>query len=220
MSVSLVARQHGIAPNQVFTWRRLYAEGALSAVGPEEKWCPPPNIGRCSTKCENCNGCSATRPWRTRSCVTRWNLHSQKTAVAVALARTGRHAVTAISDALGVARSNLAAQTAARRTGQCRGRRPRPDAELVAEIKTLIAGQPIYGYRRVHALIRQRRCEQGGATANVNRVYRVMKTHGLLLERHLGTVRNGDITGGSRSIYPTRDGARMGSRSPATTASG
>src|SRR4051812_15076554 len=33
MSVSLVARQHGIAPNQVFTWRRLYAEGALSAVG-------------------------------------------------------------------------------------------------------------------------------------------------------------------------------------------
>jgi len=33
MSVSLVARQHGIAPNQVFTWRRLYAESALSAVG-------------------------------------------------------------------------------------------------------------------------------------------------------------------------------------------
>ena len=33
MSVSLVARQHGISPNQVFTWRRLYAEGALSAVG-------------------------------------------------------------------------------------------------------------------------------------------------------------------------------------------
>jgi transposase len=29
MSVSLVARQHGVAPNQVFTWRRLYAEGAL-----------------------------------------------------------------------------------------------------------------------------------------------------------------------------------------------
>ena len=25
MSVSLVARQHRIAPNQVFTWRRLYA---------------------------------------------------------------------------------------------------------------------------------------------------------------------------------------------------
>jgi transposase len=33
MSVSLVARQHGVAPNQVFKWRQLYAEGALSAVG-------------------------------------------------------------------------------------------------------------------------------------------------------------------------------------------
>ena len=32
MSVSLVARQHGVAPNRLFTWRRLYAEGALLAV--------------------------------------------------------------------------------------------------------------------------------------------------------------------------------------------
>ena len=40
MSVSLVARQHGIAPNQVLTWRRLYAEGALSAVGAGAKVAP------------------------------------------------------------------------------------------------------------------------------------------------------------------------------------
>ena len=40
MSVSLVARQHGIAPNQVFTWRRLYAAGALSAVGAGEEVVP------------------------------------------------------------------------------------------------------------------------------------------------------------------------------------
>ena len=33
MSVSLVARQHGVAPNQVFKWRQLYAEGAFSG------WC-------------------------------------------------------------------------------------------------------------------------------------------------------------------------------------
>src|ERR1700747_842407 len=40
MSVSLVARQHGGAPNQVFTWRRLYAEGALSAIGAGEEVVP------------------------------------------------------------------------------------------------------------------------------------------------------------------------------------
>ena len=37
MSVSLVARRHGIAPNQLFTWRRLHASGALSAVGAGEE---------------------------------------------------------------------------------------------------------------------------------------------------------------------------------------
>jgi transposase len=37
MSVLLVARRHGIAPNQLFIWRRLYAGGALSAVGAGEE---------------------------------------------------------------------------------------------------------------------------------------------------------------------------------------
>jgi transposase len=40
MSVSLVARRHGVAPNMVFNWRRLYAEGALSAVGAGEEVVP------------------------------------------------------------------------------------------------------------------------------------------------------------------------------------
>ena len=40
MSVSLVARRHGIAPNHLFTWRRLYASGALSAVGAGEEVVP------------------------------------------------------------------------------------------------------------------------------------------------------------------------------------
>ncbi len=34
MSVSLVARKHGIAPNQVLTWRQLYAEGAEAGSQP------------------------------------------------------------------------------------------------------------------------------------------------------------------------------------------
>jgi transposase len=32
MSVSLVARQHGVNPNQVFHWRKLERVGALTAV--------------------------------------------------------------------------------------------------------------------------------------------------------------------------------------------
>ena len=91
-----------------------------------------------------------------------------------------------IADTLGVARSNLAAQVRCEQNRQPRGRRPQPEAELVAEIKALIAGQATYGYRRIHALLRRQRREQGGAAVNVKRVNRVMKAHGLLLERYTG----------------------------------
>jgi putative transposase len=92
-----------------------------------------------------------------------------------------------VADALGVARSNLAIQAAPSRLQQRRGRRPLPDAVLLSEIKDIIAGLPTYGYRRVHALLRRRREQNGEAAVNVKRVYRVMRAHGLLLERHSGS---------------------------------
>ena len=36
----MVARRHGIAPNQLFRWRRLYAAGALSTVSAGEEVVP------------------------------------------------------------------------------------------------------------------------------------------------------------------------------------
>ena len=94
--------------------------------------------------------------------------------------------MTRICNALGVARSHLA-DVAPKTTRQRRGRRPQPEGALLAEIKEAIAGQPTYGYRRIHALIRRRRIHEGGAPVNVKRVHRVMKVYGLLLERHTGT---------------------------------
>ena len=40
MTVSLVARRHGVAPNQLFTWRRLVAQGGLTAAGSGEEVVP------------------------------------------------------------------------------------------------------------------------------------------------------------------------------------
>src|SRR5258705_5716257 len=40
MTVSLVARRHGVAPNQLFAWRRLVAQGALTADGSGEEVVP------------------------------------------------------------------------------------------------------------------------------------------------------------------------------------
>jgi transposase len=39
-SVSLVARQHGVNPNQIFHWRKLERDGALTAVGAGEAVVP------------------------------------------------------------------------------------------------------------------------------------------------------------------------------------
>jgi transposase-like protein len=40
VTVSLVAGPHGFAPNQLFAWRRLVWQGALTAAGHEEEVVP------------------------------------------------------------------------------------------------------------------------------------------------------------------------------------
>src|SRR6516162_8635422 len=40
MTVSLVARRHGVGANQLFTWRRLVAQGSLTAAGSGEEVVP------------------------------------------------------------------------------------------------------------------------------------------------------------------------------------
>ncbi|SFD66037.1 HTH-like domain-containing protein [Methylobacterium sp. 13MFTsu3.1M2] len=67
-----------------------------------------------------------------------------------------------------------------------RGRPPEPDAALLGAIQALIADLPTYGYRRVHALLRRQAERDGRPAPNAKRVYRVMKVHGLLLQRHAG----------------------------------
>ena len=74
--------------------------------------------------------------------------HSQKIAVALALVRSG-HAMRTGADKLGVHARTW--PRLCRGAQQRRGRRPEPDAALLAEIKAIIAELPTYGYRRVHA---------------------------------------------------------------------
>ena len=44
MTVSYVARKHGIAPSQLFYWRRRMDEGAIMAVGSEESVVPESQV--------------------------------------------------------------------------------------------------------------------------------------------------------------------------------
>jgi len=56
----------------------------------------------------------------------------------------------------------------------------------VSAIKAVIADLPTYGYRRVHAILKRRAMAERRQPPNHKRVYRVMKVHGLLLDRHCG----------------------------------
>jgi len=50
MTVSTVARKHGIVPSQLFYWRRRMEEGALTAVASEEKVVPESRVRELEAK--------------------------------------------------------------------------------------------------------------------------------------------------------------------------
>ena len=123
-----------------------------------------------------------------------------------------------VAEAIGVSRSNLAERRQQRPQKRI-GRPPLPDEELVAQIKAVIGELPTYGYRRVHAILKRQALAAGLKPANHKRIYRVMKAHGLLLDRHAGGVeRRHD--GRIAVDDAIGAGAPMTSRSAATTARG
>ena len=96
----------------------------------------------------------------------------------------------AVCEALGVARSNIAASLESPLAKPLKrvGRPAKPDDELVQDIQTIIGGQPTYGYRRVWALLKREAGRTGREPVNAKRVYRVMKVHEMGLQRHAGGV--------------------------------
>jgi hypothetical protein len=101
-----------------------------------------------------------------------------------------------VGDAIGVApdagriHPHRAVEAPKLLTGRRSRRRPpqdRPgDPELSADIRRLVDQRPTYGYRRIAALLKRERRSDGLAPINTKRVYRLIKKHGLLLERHTG----------------------------------
>jgi putative transposase len=93
-----------------------------------------------------------------------------------------------VCEALGVARSNMAdgLKSPIAKPLKRVGRAPKPDDDLVPAVKAIIGDQPTYGYRRVWGMLRRAALEEGRPPVNHKRVHRVMKAHGLLLQRHAG----------------------------------
>jgi putative transposase len=89
-----------------------------------------------------------------------------------------------VCDVLGVARSAASARRARPvhwRDG--RSARHMDDEGLAAELREAVADLPSYGYRRAWGVLRRRREARQAPAINLKRVYRVMRTQGLLLAR-------------------------------------
>ena len=87
-----------------------------------------------------------------------------------------------VADILGVARSNLIDRLQGRTKPRRRYHKAQ-DAAVVPLITALVAARPTYGYRRITAILNRQLRSQELAPANHKRVYRIMKTHNLLLTR-------------------------------------
>ena len=95
----------------------------------------------------------------------------------------------AVAETLGVARSNLVERlkgSAEPHQGKRRRYHKAQDGAVLERVRRLIGVRPTYGYRRITAMLNRELVAAGKPPANHKRVYRLMKMHGLLLERHSG----------------------------------
>lgn len=87
-----------------------------------------------------------------------------------------------LCEVLGVSRSNVSARLSHPTTWRAgRQSRQTDDASVVEEIRRVVGDLLSYGYRRVRGSLRNERIAAGLVPSNAKRIYRVMRTHGLLM---------------------------------------
>ncbi|HVE49675.1 MAG TPA: IS3 family transposase [Casimicrobiaceae bacterium] len=186
MSVSLVARKHGVNPNQLFHWRKLERIGALTAVGCGETVVPAAELDAARRQIRELQRLLGKKTLEVE--ILKEAVEGgprPKMDCALALVARGQP-MKLVADVLGVARSNLhrRARRSATWRDSRRHRTPRTDSALVSEIQHEIAQLTAYGYRRAWVMVNRRRDSDGRRRVNHKRVYRVMREHRLLLQRH------------------------------------
>ncbi len=71
VSVSEVARRHGVAPESAFSMGPTTAQGAFSGVDAGKGVVPASEYRMLQQQNRELSGCSAKRPWRTKDCTKR-----------------------------------------------------------------------------------------------------------------------------------------------------
>ena len=91
----------------------------------------------------------------------------------------------AVAETLGVARSNLVERLNSRAKPRRRYHKAQDEA-ILPLVRRPVDARPTYGYRRITALVNRALVARGDPPANHKCIYRLMKIHGLLLEKHTG----------------------------------
>ncbi|MCX8012169.1 MAG: IS3 family transposase [Desulfobacterota bacterium] len=185
-SVSQVARKYGVNPSQLFNWRRLMREGALSAVRAGEEVVAASEVRQLRARIRELERLLGRKTLETE--ILREALEvarEKKLPLADALARKGGFPVKRMAEVLAVSRSNLYGRRK-RGFGSCpRGSYHKAEDEFLRPmIREIVDERPTYGYPRTTALLNRRLRLLGRPRVNHKRVYRMMKSNGLLLERH------------------------------------
>ncbi|EFK6717625.1 IS3 family transposase, partial [Escherichia coli] len=184
MTVSLVARQHGVAASQLFLWRKQYQEGSLTAVAAGEQVVPASELAAAMKQIKELQRLLGKKTMENELLKEAVEYgHAKKLDSARALIARG-WGVSLVSRCLRVSRAQL--HVILRRTDDWKdGRRSRhsDDTDVLLRIHHVIGELPTYGYRRVWALLRRQAELDGMPAINAKRVYRIMRQNALLLER-------------------------------------
>src|SRR5262249_29493065 len=109
MTVSLVARRHGVAANQLFTWRRLVAQGSLTAAGSGEEVVPASDYRALQSQVRELQRLLGKKTLEAEILKEGSNTpRDQKNAAAAAVAAEGRFAMKTVAEVIGISHSNLA----------------------------------------------------------------------------------------------------------------
>ncbi|WP_407250260.1 IS3 family transposase [Klebsiella pneumoniae] len=183
MTVSLVARQHGVAASQLFLWRKQYQEGSLTAVAAGEQVVPASELAAAMKQIKELQRLLGKKTMENELLKEAVEYGRAKVDSARALIARG-WGVSFVSRCLRVSRAQL--HVILRRTDDWKdGRRSRhtDDTDVLRRIHHVIGELPTYGYRRVWALLRRQTELDGMPAINAKRVYRIMRQNALLLER-------------------------------------
>ncbi|EMB9077265.1 TPA: IS3 family transposase, partial [Klebsiella pneumoniae] len=184
MTVSLVARQHGVAASQLFLWRKQYQEGSLTAVAAGEQVVPASELAAAMKQIKELQRLLGKKTMENELLKEAVEYgRAKKLDSARALIARG-WGVSFVSRCLRVSRAQL--HVILRRTDDWKdGRRSRhtDDTDVLRRIHHVIGELPTYGYRRVWALLRRQTEPDGMPAINAKRVYRIMRQNALLLER-------------------------------------